>query len=88
MAKRINRTRRLYSKMNKRKRKTRRKNRTKILNKKGGACLGCGSRLKEYLLYDNDGILVHETPVALGQSQIREFEGLGYRVVEHKKKRK
>jgi len=86
MPKRINRTRRLYSKMNKRKRKTnrkmRKKLRTKKLNKKGGACLGCGSRLKEYLLYDKNGNQVHQTPIAMNKSQVEDWKNLGFTVEE------
>lgn len=84
MAKRVNRTRRLYSKMDKRKRKTkqkmRQKHRTKRLNKKGGACLGCGSSLKEYYLYDKDGNQVHQTPIHLKKSQVKTWRDMGFTV--------
>ena len=62
----IKRYRRLYSKMDKRKRKTkgkiRRKHRTKKLNKKGGSC--CGSRperdtRKKYYFMDGNGEITH-----------------------------
>jgi hypothetical protein len=65
--KRLKRSRRLYSKMDKRKRKTkgkiRRKHRTKKLNKKGGGC--CGSRperdtRERYYFIDGNGKTTHE----------------------------
>ena len=91
MAKRVNRTRRLYSKMDKRKRKTKRKMRkkcrTKKLNKRGGACLGCGSSLKEYYLYKGDH-LIHEDPIALTPDKVKIWINSGYRVEEEPKRRR
>ena len=86
MDKMINRTRRLYSKMDKRKRKNnrkmRKKFRTKKLNKKGGACLGCGSRLKEYYLYDKNGNQVHQSPIAMNKSEVANWKNLGFTLAE------
>ena len=60
----------------------RKKRRTKKLNKKGGSCLGCESSLKEYLLYDNNGEKVHQTPIALGKSEVERWRNLGFTVEE------
>ena len=60
----------------------RKKLRTKKLNKKGGSCLGCGSRLKEYYLYDNNGKQVHQTPIAMNKSEVAKWRSLGFTVKE------
>ena len=77
--------------MDKRKRKTngkmRRKHRTKRLNKKGGACLGCGSKLKEYYLYKGDH-LIHKDPLALTPDKVKIWQNTGYRVEEVPKRRR
>jgi hypothetical protein len=88
----IKRSRRLYINMDKRKRRTRRKmrrkHRTKRLNKKGGACFGCVSRLREYYLYDTDNNQVHQTPIALTPDKAQTFKNSGFRVVEAPKQRR